>query len=173
MLGNMDCAVRLERSAFSLVSGGMRGCPQPCLVSAQEQLGEVKGWRGCGKQFQQIGEKGFLSVCLSFSLLPLFCLLVLIFFFFGGGGGAGKSQQNFGLEKWLMTMFNSQSQWARQRRAWPKPQQCNWNSRASLGRKSCWTLLEMLREWNDGTDSPMIVTDKDTYLVFRIDSLLN
>lgn len=87
-------------------------------------------------------------------------LLVLIFFFLVGEGDAGKSQQNFGLEKWLMTMFNSESQWARQRRGWPKPQQYNWNYRGSLGRKPC------------GVDTPRVVKAKDVGFAPRIDSRL-
>ena len=93
---------------------------------------------------------------------PPFCFFLFSFiaspflppgFDLGGGWGAGKSQQNFGLEKWLMTTFSSKSQWARQRRAWPKPQQCNWNYRASSRRKSCWTWLERHRE-RDGQIPP-------------------
>lgn len=65
-----------------------------------------------------------------------------------------------------MTMFNSKSQWARQRRGWPKPQQCNWNYRGSLGRKLCG-----LGEWDDGADTPMVVKAKDVYFAPGIDRL--
>lgn len=135
-------------SFFPCLSGGMRACPQPCPTSPQKELGAVVG-NGCDVAGRSNKKE------TKFSLLSFFSFFFSPFiaspflppgFDLGWGWGAGKSQQNFGLEKWLMTTFCSKSQWARQRRAWPKPQQCNWNYRASLRRKSCWTWLERHRE---------------------------
>lgn len=142
-------------SFFPCLFGGMRGCPQPCLMSPQKELGEVSGmtvmWQAVlTKRKESLSSPpppflSFFPFIASPFLPPGFDL--------GWGWGAGKSQQNFGLEKWLMTTFSSKSQWARQRRAWPKPQQCNWNYRASSRRKSCWTWLERHRE-RDGQTPP-------------------
>lgn len=135
--------IAVKVSFFPCLSGGMRACPQPCLTSPQKELGAVAGTAVMWQAVLTKRKESFPPFLSFLSFLPFIASPFLPpGFDLGWGWGAGKSQQNFGLEKWLMTTFCSKSQWARQRRAWPKPQQCNWNYRASSRRKSCWTWLE-------------------------------